>query len=119
MIGIGFAGFVTLLVLGFISSITLYVYTFLRHRVLAAWEGFFSAWILAWLGGWVGSPVFGHWGPHIAGLFVVPALLGAFSAPFLAVSALRALSVTLPTPRSETEFSQTGAAPQVEMRKAS
>ncbi|MGR5880306.1 GlsB/YeaQ/YmgE family stress response membrane protein [Bacillus pacificus] len=29
------------------------------------------------IGSWVGSALFGHWGPEWGGIFVLPALLGA------------------------------------------
>jgi uncharacterized membrane protein YeaQ/YmgE (transglycosylase-associated protein family) len=117
MLGMGFTGFATLLILGALGSFTLHF--LLRYRALAGPEGFVSAWIVGWFGAWLGSPVLGHWGPHIAALYILPALLGAFGAPFLAVSAFRALRMTLQTPRPEAGLSEAGSAQRVEMRKAS
>jgi len=117
MIGIGFLGFVTLLMMGFLGSFTIHV--LLRYRALAGPEGFLSAWIVGWFGAWLGSPLLGHWGTHVGAVYILPALLGAFGAPFLAVSGFRALGRTLQTPRPEMGVSQTGSEPRVEMRKAS
>jgi uncharacterized membrane protein YeaQ/YmgE (transglycosylase-associated protein family) len=117
MIAMGFSSFATLLVVGFIGSFTLHVP--LRYRALAGPEGFLAAWILGWFGAWVGSPVVGHWGPHVGGQYILPALLGAFGVPFFAVSVFRALKMMLETPHPESAFSGAGSAPRVEMRKAS
>ncbi len=40
---------------------------------------------VAWLGGWLGSPVFGFWFPELRyqQIFIVPALLGAAAAVVL------------------------------------
>lgn len=40
---------------------------------------------VAWLGGWLGSPVFGFWFPELRyqEVFIVPALLGAAAAVVL------------------------------------
>jgi uncharacterized membrane protein YeaQ/YmgE (transglycosylase-associated protein family) len=116
MIGMGFTGFGTLLILGFLGSFTLHF--LLRYRVLTGPDGVVSAWVVAWLGAWLGSPVLGHWGPHVGVLYVLPGLLGAFALPFLAVSAFRALGRMLQTSRPEMGFSQPGSE-RVEMRKAS
>jgi uncharacterized membrane protein YeaQ/YmgE (transglycosylase-associated protein family) len=116
MIGMGISGFVTLLVLGFLGSFTLHV--LFRYRALAGPEGFLSAWIVGWFGAWLGSPVLGHWGPHVGAEYVLPGLLGAFALPFLVVSAFRTLGSILQTTRPEMRLSQPGSE-RVEMKKAS
>jgi hypothetical protein len=108
MIGIGFSAFLTLLGLGLISSVVLHV--LVRYRFLAGLDGFV----------WLGSPVFGCWGIHTENIYIIPAVLGAFTAPFLATTVLRALAKTVSTvPRLDAATSQLGTAPQFEMRKAS
>jgi hypothetical protein len=76
MIGMNLSTFLTLLVLGLISSLVLHV--LVRYRMLAGLDGFICKWITAWIGGWFGSPVFGHWGAHMGNLYLTPAALGAF-----------------------------------------
>jgi uncharacterized membrane protein YeaQ/YmgE (transglycosylase-associated protein family) len=117
MIAMGFHAFVALLVLGFIGS--LITHAVLRYRVLAGWDGFLSTWILAWVGAWLGSPVLGHWGPHMVGIYIIPALIGAFASSFFLASAFRAVSGMLQSTRSTTGLPPSAAASQVEMRKAS
>lgn len=117
MVGIGFSYFLTLLVLGFISSFVLHV--LVRYRMLAGFDGFMSKWIAGWVGAWFGSPVFGHWGFHMGNLYIIPAVLGAFAGPFILTAVFRALAKTTVIPRPETVAPQSGTASQFEMRKAS
>ena len=116
MIGMNFSAFLTLLILGFVSSVVLHF--LIRYRMLNGLDGFLSKWIAGWGGGWLGSAVFGHWGMHSAGLYLIPALLGAFVAPF-AITALCKVSAMTSFPRQSVMASQPGIAPQFEMRKAS
>ena len=61
MIGMNFASFVSLLILGFIAAIVLHCVV--RYRMMSGFDGFMNKWIAGWIGGWLGSPVLGHWGP--------------------------------------------------------
>jgi uncharacterized membrane protein YeaQ/YmgE (transglycosylase-associated protein family) len=115
MIGMSFAAFLILLGLGFVSSIVLHLVV--RYRVFAGLDGFLCMWIAGWIGGWLGSPVFGHWAIHLGNLYIIPALLGAFVGSFLVTAGLRALAISAKGGRLDAVAS--GAAPQVEMRKAS
>jgi uncharacterized membrane protein YeaQ/YmgE (transglycosylase-associated protein family) len=117
MIGMTFPTFLTLLFIGFISSIVLHA--FVGYRVLPGFDGFLSKWAVAWIGAWLGSPVLGHWGGYIAGVYIVPALLGAFVGPFLATAGLRALNTVAKSARPEAMTAQMGASSRVEMKKAS
>src|ERR1700751_331940 len=92
MIGMSLSPFLSLLVLGFVSSVVLHVLA--RYRVLAGLDGFVCKWIVGWIGAWLGSPVFGHWGIHMENIYLIPAVLGAFTTPFLMTTALRALART-------------------------
>lgn len=108
MIGMGFGAFITLFV---ISAIWSAIVHGANYKVLKGFEGYFAKLIVGWIGGWVGSPVLGYWGPKIGGtnMFLVPALLGSVAAIFFCVATLRALSATarpLVTPHVETETRQ-------------
>lgn len=41
--------------------------------------------VMGWIGGWLGSPVFGHWFEGVAyqQVFIIPAFLGAIAAVIL------------------------------------
>src|SRR5579863_8801538 len=90
MIGMSFSAFLTLLVLGLISSFVLHV--LVRYRMLAGFDGFMSKWIAGWIGGWLGSSEFGFWGIHVGSLYIIPSLLGAFAGSFLVTAVFRALA---------------------------
>ena len=118
MIGMSFTAFLTLLVLGLISSFVLHV--LVRYRMLAGFDGFMSKWIAGWIGGWLGSPVFGYWGIHVGSLYIIPAVLGAFTGSFLVAEVFRALARTASaSARPEAVAPQPSSTPQIEMRKAS
>lgn len=44
------------------------------------------------VGAWLGGAIFGNWGPHIAGMAIIPALIGAIILVFV-------LSIILKTAR--------------------
>lgn len=39
--------------------------------------GCFGNMFVGLLGAWIGQALFGHWGPHLAGMAVLPSILGA------------------------------------------
>lgn len=119
MIGMGFPAFLTLLVLGFISSFVFHVLA--QYRVLAGVDGFALKWIAGWIGGWLGSPVLGHWGSiHAGNLYLVPAVLGAFTGSFLMVALFKVSAVSVAAaPRRAATSTGAGISLQSEMRKAS
>ena len=92
MIGMGFGAFLTLFVISFIAAIVMH--SGIRYRFLNGVDGFFSKWIVGWLGAWVASPVLGHWfgGFAIGGQYIIPAFLGAFSAAFMTTAVCKALA---------------------------
>ena len=96
MIGMGFGAFLTLFVISFIAAIVMH--SAIRYRFLGGVDGFFSKWIVGWLGAWVASPVLGHWfaGFAIGGQYIIPAFLGAFSAAFMTTAVCKALARTRP-----------------------
>jgi uncharacterized membrane protein YeaQ/YmgE (transglycosylase-associated protein family) len=88
MIGMSFASFVTLLILGFIAAIV--IHSLIRYRMLEGIDGFLMMWVAGWVGGWLGSPVLGHWWFQIQNIYVIPALVGAFVGAFSAVAMVKA-----------------------------
>ena len=53
---------------------------------------------MAWLGGWLGSPVLGHWWEMLRyeDIYLAPAFLGAFVAVFGTVLFFKAMATMLP-----------------------
>ena len=106
MIGMGFAAFLTLLV---ISAILSAIFQGVGYRVLDGSEGFFAKLITGWVGGWIGSPVLGYWGGR--GIFgtnvhLIPAILGSLAAIFMQVLVVRLVTgytLTRATPVRPTE----------------
>ena len=86
MIGMSFSAFVVLLAAALIAAIVLHYV--LRYRFLEGFDGFWGKLIAAWLGGWLGSPVLGHWfeSVKLADIYLIPALLGAFAGAFALTS---------------------------------
>jgi uncharacterized membrane protein YeaQ/YmgE (transglycosylase-associated protein family) len=102
MIGMGFGSFVVLFVAGLIAAAV--VHYVARYRILQGFDGFLAKLITGWLGGWLGSPVLGHWFEpvKIAGVYIVPALLGAFALSFALTAAGKAVAeVSAPRIASE------------------
>jgi uncharacterized membrane protein YeaQ/YmgE (transglycosylase-associated protein family) len=118
MIGMGFPAFLTLLVLGFISSLAVHVLA--RYRVLTGVDGFMCKWIAGWIGGWLGSPILGHWSIHTGNVYIVPAILGAFAGSFLMAALFKASAATVgAAPRQMAASAQAGVSLHSEMRKVS
>jgi len=82
MIGMNFWAFLVLLVAGVIAAVV--IHYLLHYRLLEGFDGFLGKWIAGWLGAWIGSPVLGHWfePAKLAGVYLIPALLGAFAVAF-------------------------------------
>lgn len=97
MIGMNFAAFLTLLILGLIAGVVMHFV--IRYRMMASADGFFAKWIAGWIGAWLGSPVLGYRGFHIQNVYIIPALIGAFIGAF-AWPALVKASAGLQTPKA-------------------
>jgi uncharacterized membrane protein YeaQ/YmgE (transglycosylase-associated protein family) len=82
MIGMDFWAFLVLLVAALIAAVVLHY--LVCYRFLEGFEGFLGKLGAGWLGAWLGSPVFGHWFEQVklAGIYLIPALLGAFAGAF-------------------------------------
>ena len=57
----------------------------LRYRFLEGVDSFLAKVAVGWVGGWLGSPVLGHWLWKIQSVYLVPAILGAITAIHLTV----------------------------------
>lgn len=114
MIGMSFASFLALLILGFIAAIVMH--SAIRYRMVAGVDGFFAKWIAGWFGAWLGSPVLGHWWFHMQNVYIIPALIGAFVGAF----SLTFLAKVTAVANASIPKMETVAAPVSEMlRKAS
>ena len=81
MIGMSFFAFLVLSVIA--VAVSLIMHYAIKVRLIS---GYTCKLIIAWIGAWLGSPVFGHWfNPiQVEKVYIIPALLGAFAALFLA-----------------------------------
>ena len=82
MIGMTFVSFVTLLVISVVVSVVLHY--LVKYRVVGGFDGFLGKLTIGWLGGWLGSPVFGYWPETVklGTIYVIPAVLGSLAAVF-------------------------------------
>lgn len=83
MIGISFLSFLVLLGISVVVAAAKIVFSLAAERREPL--EFFADLTFAWLGGWLGSPVFGFWFEDLRyeQIFIVPALLGAAGAVIL------------------------------------
>jgi uncharacterized membrane protein YeaQ/YmgE (transglycosylase-associated protein family) len=82
MIGMDFWAFLVLLVAAVIAAVVLHY--LICYRFMEGFDGFLGKLGAAWLGAWLGPPVLGHWFEplKLAGIYLIPALLGAFVGGF-------------------------------------
>lgn len=85
MIGMDFASFLILLVIAVVVAAILHFA--LGYYVTSGTASFLSKTVIAWLGAWLGSPVFGHWwdGVSYGSVYIVPAILGSLALLILVV----------------------------------
>jgi uncharacterized membrane protein YeaQ/YmgE (transglycosylase-associated protein family) len=97
MIGENFTAFLVLLVLGLIAAVV--IHYLIGYRCLKGFDGFLGQWFTGWLGAWLGTPVLGHWLAHfqLAGICLIPGLIGAFAGAFIATAASKVIRNTLPS----------------------
>lgn len=85
MIGMDFSSFLTLLIIAVVvAGIAHYS---MKYYVVSGFGSFLSKVVVAWLGAWLGSPVFGHWFGSVmyGSVYIIPAILGAIATVVLAV----------------------------------
>lgn len=92
MMGMNFVAFAVLFVVSVIVAFVMHYVV--QYRLRPGVEGFLAKVVVGWLGGWLGSPVFGYWPAtwRLESVYVMPALLGSVVAVFGAVFVLRTLS---------------------------
>jgi uncharacterized membrane protein YeaQ/YmgE (transglycosylase-associated protein family) len=90
LIGMGFLSFLILLILSAFAAALLH--WGVRYRFFNGPDGFIGKWIVAWICGWLGPAVFGHWfGPVMLwNVYIIPGLIGAFVGAFIATALCKA-----------------------------
>ena len=85
MIGMNFISFIILLVIAVLVAVILH-FVF-NYKAREKWNSIFCEIIFAWIGGWLGSPVLGHWfqGWNYHDVYIIPAFLGAIALMVIAV----------------------------------
>ena len=87
MIGMSFLPFLVLLIISVVISLIVFFWTGFRIEGLKC-RGLCPLIIIGWIGGWLGSPVFGHWCKPLSvdDVYIVPAILGTIAAICLNIS---------------------------------
>lgn len=94
MIGMDFLSFLILFVVAVVVAAV--VHFGLKYYVIPGIASFLSKVVVAWIGAWLGSPVFGHWweGVNYGEVYIIPAVLGSLALVLLAVDVTRTLKST-------------------------
>lgn len=85
MTGMDFYSFLILLVIAVVvAGVAHYG---VKYYVVGGTASFLSKVIVAWLGGWVGGPIFGYWCEAVSyqNVYIIPAILGSAAAVILCV----------------------------------
>ncbi|UCC74661.1 MAG: hypothetical protein JSV86_08965 [Gemmatimonadota bacterium] len=87
-----FISFLILLVIAVIVSFILHYV--LKFYVVAGLASFFGKLVVAWVGAWLGTPVFGTWfaGVNYNNVYFIPAILGSLAMLVLAVDLVKTFS---------------------------
>lgn len=107
MLGMSFTSFLVLLAIGTVVALA-YHYVF-RYRFLDGVDSLLGKIALGWLGGWLGSPVFGHWLWKVEDVYLVPAIFGSATAVHLSVLWWKAVAKALEGRSAGSEERRTGA----------
>ncbi len=77
MIGMDFISFLILLIISVVISGILHFG--LKYYIVSGWGSYLSKVLIGWIGGWLGSPVFGYWWPALSyqNVYIVPAIFGS------------------------------------------
>ena len=90
-----FLGFLILLVISVVVSFVLHFP--LKYHVNPGMWSFASKVVIGWIGGWLGTPVFGSWFPGLGyfpgssgeEVFIIPAILGCAAMIVVAVDVFK------------------------------
>ena len=85
MLTLDLSGFIIMLMLSVIAAAIMH-YAF-HYYVMPGFWSFVSKVVVGFVGGVLGPAVFGHWSPVVAGVPVVPAMIGSFALIFFVVDA--------------------------------
>lgn len=107
MIGMSFLSFLVLLVIGVVVAAVLHF--LVRYRLLKGTDSFLGKIAVGWLGGWIGSPVLGHWALRVGDVYVIPAVIGAVAAIFVNTLAWKALAEVYAGAKAQTGARVAGA----------
>ncbi len=96
MIGMDFISFLILLVISIVVSAILHYG--LKYYVIPGLASFCSKVVISWIGGWLGSPVLGHWfeGVNYNQVYFIPAVLGSLALLLLAVDVVESCGSRAP-----------------------
>jgi uncharacterized membrane protein YeaQ/YmgE (transglycosylase-associated protein family) len=85
MLGMDFLSFLILLVISIVVSGVLHYG--LKYYVVPGCASYCSKIVVGWIGGWLGSPVLGHWwqGLKYQEIYFIPAILGCLALLVVAV----------------------------------
>ena len=85
MIGMTLTSFLTLLVISLVVAPV--IHFIVKYRFAEGIDAFIAKAVLGWFGGWLGSPVLGHWPEalQVGAVYIIPAILGTAATIFLGV----------------------------------
>jgi len=94
MSGMDFISFLILLAISAVVSAVLHFG--LKYYIIPGWGSFFGKIVIGWVGGWIGSPVFGHWfeGLNYKNVYIIPAILGSLAILIFAVDIVKTCAST-------------------------
>ena len=92
MIGMSFLPFLVILIISVVISLIVFFWTGFRIEGCKC-RGFCPLVVIGWIGGWLGSPVFGNWFEplSVGNVYIIPAILGSFAAICLYVGQMNFL----------------------------
>ncbi|MDH7605856.1 MAG: hypothetical protein QHH13_13215 [Melioribacter sp.] len=92
MFGMDFISFLILLIIAAIVAAVLH-FGF-KYYIIPGFTSYLSKVIIAWIGAWLGTPVFGKWFEGLAykEVYIIPAILGALAILILIVDVVKSCS---------------------------
>ena len=91
MFGMDLISFLILLAISAVVSAALHFG--LKYYVIPGLASYFSKIVIGWIGGWLGSPVFGHWweGFSYQQIYFIPAMLCSVALLVLVVDVVKTI----------------------------